>query len=126
MSPHPRDQYCDIDTAVHCSADNISMGERSKVSERILEIDQCFGLTGQALAVPGRVLIAEGVLTKSCRTGVKQRQFFLFNDTLVYGSILVKNVQFARQHIIPLQVRVTSLNVSVIVISLGCECEDAR
>ena len=87
------------------------MAERSKVSQRILEIDQCFGLTGQALAVPGRVLIAEGVLTKSCRTGIKPRQFFLFNDILVYGSIVVKNVQFAKQHIIPLQVRVTK-NVS--------------
>ena len=80
------------------------MGDKSKVSGRITEIDQCFGLTGQALAVPGRVLIAEGVLTKSCRTGIKPRQFFLFNDILVYGSILVKNVQFAKQHIIPLQV----------------------
>ena len=31
----------------------------------------------------GRVLVAEGVLTKACRTGVKPRQFFLFNDLLV-------------------------------------------
>ena len=51
----------------------------------------------------GRVLIAEGVLTKSCRTGVKPRQFFLFNDILVYASILVRDVKYAKQHIIPLQ-----------------------
>ena len=50
----------------------------------------------------GRVLLAEGVLTKSCRTGVKPRQFFLFNDILVYGSILVRDLRFSRQHILPL------------------------
>ena len=59
------------------------MAEKSKVSERIVEIDQCFGVSGQTLAVNGRVLIAEGVLTKSCRSGIKARQFFLFNDILV-------------------------------------------
>ena len=50
----------------------------------------------------GRVLLAEGVLTKSCRTGVKPRQFFLFNDILVYGSILVRDLRYSRQHILPL------------------------
>ena len=48
------------------------------------------------------MLLAEGVLTKSCRTGVKPRQFFLFNDILVYGSILVRDLRFSRQHILPL------------------------
>ena len=52
--------------------------------------------------LPGRVLLAEGVLTKSCRTGVKPRQFFLFNDILVYGSILVRDLRYSRQHILPL------------------------
>ena len=47
-------------------------------------------------------MLAEGVLTKSCRTGVKPRQFFLFNDILVYGSILVKDLRYSRQHILPL------------------------
>ena len=47
-------------------------------------------------------MLAEGVLTKSCRTGVKPRQFFLFNDILVYGSILVRDLKFSRQHILPL------------------------
>ena len=42
------------------------------------------------------------MLTKSCRTGVKPRQFFLFNDILVYGSILVKDLRYSRQHILPL------------------------
>ena len=43
------------------------------------------------------------MLTKSCRTGVKPRQFFLFNDILVYGSILVRGLRYSRQHILPLQ-----------------------
>ena len=95
------------------------MAEKSKVSERIVEIDQCFGVSGQTLAVNGRVLIAEGVLTKSCRSGIKARQFFLFNDILVrsqsedldtcvlcwqvYATILVQNVKYRAQHVIPLE-----------------------
>ena len=54
----------------------------------------------------GRVLIAEGVLTKSCRTGVKPRQFFLFNDILVYGSIIINKKKYTTQHVIPLEVRI--------------------
>lgn len=45
--------------------------------------------TFQPLAVPGRVLVGEGVLTKVCRKRPKARQFFLFNDILVYGNIVI-------------------------------------
>jgi len=37
----------------------------------------------------GRVLVGEGILTKFCRKKPKPRQFFLFNDILVYGTILL-------------------------------------
>ena len=69
------------------------MAEKSKVCERIAEIDGCFGVSGQTLAVKGRVLIAEGVLTKSCRSGVKARQFFLFNDILVSTRLSTSDTQ---------------------------------
>jgi len=58
-------------------------------SRRINNVESCFGSSGQPLAVPGRVLVGEGVLTKMCRKKPKPRQFFLFNDTLVYGNIII-------------------------------------
>lgn len=57
----------------------------------------------QKLAIPGRVLVGEGVLTKICRKKPKPRQFYLFNDILVYGSILISKKKYNKQHIIPLE-----------------------
>lgn len=57
----------------------------------------------QQLAVPGRVLVGEGVLTKMCRKRSKSRQFFLFNDILVYGNIVISKKKYNKQHIIPLE-----------------------
>ncbi|XP_003510104.1 pleckstrin homology domain-containing family F member 1, partial [Cricetulus griseus] len=50
-----------------------------------------------------RVLLGEGVLTKECRKKAKPRVFFLFNDILVYGSIVLSKRKYRRQHIIPLE-----------------------
>ena len=58
--------------------------------------------TKQPLQNPDRVLVGEGVLNKLCRKKLKPRQIFLFNDILVYGSIIIKKKKYARQHIIPL------------------------
>lgn len=72
-------------------------------SKRITVVEGCFGAAGQPLAIPGRVLIGEGILTKLCRKKPKLRQFFLFNDILVYGNIVIQKKKYNKQHIIPLE-----------------------
>lgn len=47
--------------------------------------------------------VGEGVLTKMCRKRAKPRQFFLFNDILVYGNIVIGKKKYNKQHIIPLE-----------------------
>ena len=49
------------------------------------------------------IQLNSGILTKSCRKKLKPRQFFLFNDILVYGSIIINKKKYNRQHIIPLE-----------------------
>jgi len=70
---------------------------------RISKVESCFGSAGQPLKVPGRILIGEGILTKMCRKRPKPRQFFLFNDLLVYGTIVINKKKYNKQHIIPLE-----------------------
>ncbi|XP_025837453.1 pleckstrin homology domain-containing family F member 2 isoform X2 [Agrilus planipennis] len=72
-------------------------------ARRIAMVESCFGSSGQPLAVPGRVLVGEGVLTKMCRKKPKARQFFLFNDIFVYGNIVINKKKYNKQHIIPLE-----------------------
>lgn len=38
-----------------------------------------------------------------CRKKPKSRQFFLFNDILVYGNIIINKKKYNKQHIIPLE-----------------------
>ena len=47
--------------------------------------------------------MGEGILTKSCRKKLKKRQFFLFNDIMVYGNIVINKKKYNKQHIIPLE-----------------------
>ena len=54
----------------------------------MLHVERCFGASGKPLQREGRFLLGEGVLTKVCRKSAKPRQFFLFNDLLVYGTIV--------------------------------------
>ncbi|XP_066600488.1 uncharacterized protein [Prorops nasuta] len=72
-------------------------------ARRIAMVENCFGSSGEPLAVPGRVLVGEGVLTKMCRKRPKPRQFFLFNDILVYGNIMINKKKYNKQRIIPLE-----------------------
>jgi hypothetical protein len=50
---------------------------------RIQQVERAFG--GLPLVQPGRVLLGEGRLLKSCRKGLCPRQVFLFSDTFVRG-----------------------------------------
>lgn len=90
--------FVSSDTECRCSAVNSEANAR-----RITMVENCFGSSGQPLAIPGRVLVGEGVLTKMCRKRPKARQFFLFNDILVYGNIVIVKKKYNKQHIIPLE-----------------------
>ncbi|XP_017006670.2 pleckstrin homology domain-containing family F member 1 homolog [Drosophila takahashii] len=72
-------------------------------TRRIASVESCFGSSGVPLAMQGRVLVGEGVLTKMCRKRPKSRQFFLFNDILVYGNIVIGKKKYNKQHIMPLE-----------------------
>ncbi|TMS38236.1 hypothetical protein L596_005004 [Steinernema carpocapsae] len=69
---------------------------------RIENVESCFR-GGIQLWQPGRVLVGEGVLVKMCRKKAKPRQFFLFNDLMVYGNILFSKKKFYNHRIIPLE-----------------------
>lgn len=68
--------------------------------QRILNVQNCFGSSGIPLMKKGRVLVGEGVLTKLCRKKPKQRQFFLFNDLLIYGTVVVSGKIYNKQHVL--------------------------
>nr|XP_023672958.1 pleckstrin homology domain-containing family F member 1 [Paramormyrops kingsleyae] len=72
-------------------------------AERIAAVDNLFSTTGQVLARPGRVLVGEGRLLKLCRRRPQAKMFFLFNDILVYGSIVVEGRWCERQKVVPLE-----------------------
>uniref|UniRef100_A0A2C9JYX0 PH domain-containing protein n=1 Tax=Biomphalaria glabrata TaxID=6526 RepID=A0A2C9JYX0_BIOGL len=84
--------------------EDLDIGVNSEAnSRRINNVEQSFGSSGQPLGLPGRVLVGEGVLTKMCRKRAKPRQFFLFNDVLVYGNIIIHKKKYNKQHILPLE-----------------------
>ncbi|XP_036391526.1 pleckstrin homology domain-containing family F member 1 [Megalops cyprinoides] len=72
-------------------------------TERILAVESFFGPSGKPLNKEGRVLVGEGRLMKLCRRSPQPRMFFLFDDILVYGSILVHGHWYTNQQIIPLE-----------------------
>ncbi|TRY60621.1 hypothetical protein DNTS_014011 [Danionella cerebrum] len=74
-----------------------------KNRERIQAVESSFGRTGKILQKAGRILVGEGHLKKHCRRGPKLKVFFLFNDILVYGSIMVPGRWNHKQKIIPLE-----------------------
>lgn len=71
-------------------------------AHRIQMIQNSFGTAGTSLNDGSRLLFAEGFLVKRNEERCKRRHFFLFNDILVWGSIIKENINYIRQRVIPL------------------------
>lgn len=71
--------------------------------DRVKAVGEAFGPSGKSLVKPGRILIGEGRLLKQSRKKPQPKVFFLFNDVIVYGSILLNGRWYKKQKIIPLE-----------------------
>lgn len=82
--------------------------------ERIQAVENSFGPSGKSLVTPGRVLIGEGRLMKMSQRSARPQPkvFFLFNDILVYGSIILHGRWHKNQQIIPLGTQLISFSES--------------
>ncbi|XP_053707480.1 pleckstrin homology domain-containing family F member 2-like [Synchiropus splendidus] len=74
-----------------------------KNCSRIRAVENAFGPSGRPLTHPGRVLLGEGRLIKQGRRKPQTKAFFLFNDLLVYGSMLLNGRWLKKQKILPLE-----------------------
>lgn len=81
--------------------DQLAFSEQN--TERILAVQGLFGALGKPLAKPGRVLVGEGHLLKLCRRSPQPKAFFLFNDILVYGSVVILSRWYTKQQVVPLE-----------------------
>lgn len=78
------------------------MSDRENAA-RIRAVENLFGASGRSLSIAGRILVGEGHLMKQGRHGAKPKAFFLFNDVLVYGSIILAGSWYKKQKILPLR-----------------------
>ncbi|XP_068193726.1 pleckstrin homology domain-containing family F member 1-like [Antennarius striatus] len=71
--------------------------------KRIKAVKRSFGASGKSLSKPGRILVGQGCLQKQSRRNQETKVFFLFNDVLVYGSIVLPGRLHRNLIIIPLE-----------------------
>ncbi|CAK6960377.1 pleckstrin homology domain-containing family F member 2-like [Scomber scombrus] len=71
--------------------------------DRIKAVESCFGPRGRSLSKPGRILMGEGHLMKQGRRKPQLKAFFLFNDVLMYSSIILNGRWHKKRQIIPLE-----------------------
>lgn len=101
--PHRSDGYKTPRTLVGATDANMDQFTFLKENlERITVVENSFGPSGRPLSKPGRFLVGEGRLRKQNRRKTQMKDFFLFNDILVYGSIILNGRWHKKQRIIPL------------------------
>ncbi|XP_068435210.1 pleckstrin homology domain-containing family F member 2-like [Clinocottus analis] len=71
--------------------------------DRIQAVESSFGPAGAPLTKPGRILMGQGRLMKQGRRKPQPKDFFLFNDVMVYGSVILNGRWHKNQKIIPLE-----------------------
>ncbi|CAF3803078.1 unnamed protein product [Rotaria sordida] len=93
--------------------DGLAQLSRSTENSRRIKNVQDKFVNSQPLMKEGRALVGEGILMKVCRKKPKQRAFFLFNDILVYGRVVINGRKYSHQKIIPLnEIQINTLNGS--------------
>ncbi|UJR10154.1 hypothetical protein I4U23_014371 [Adineta vaga] len=91
-----------IDRISSTKEDGLAQLSRSTENARRIKNVQDKFVNSQNLQKEGRALVGEGILMKVCRKKPKQRAFFLFNDILVYGRVVISGRKYSQQKIIPL------------------------
>ena len=82
---------------------------------RIKAVERSFGPGARPLCKAGRVLVGEGRLLKRSRGGNQPKAFFLFNDVLVYGTV-VASCQWHKNR------RIVRLGETLCVCVCACVC----